>query len=77
MMLLFLCRIHAVAVCDNAQYFYNHVDQTLEAIGMGDKVKATDILDVVDGYKGKGYSLTTDEDLGILVRKYPSTFIPS
>ena len=57
-------RIHAVAVCDNAQYFYDHVDQTLEAIGMGDKVKSTDILDVIDGYKGKGYSLTTDEDLG-------------
>ena len=64
-----------MAVCDNTQYFYDHVDQTLEAIGMGDKVKATDILDVVDGYKGKGYSLTTDEDLGILIRKYPSIFI--
>ena len=59
-----LCRIHAVAVCDNSQYFYDHVDQTLEAIGIGDKVKSTDILDVVDGYKGKGYGLTTDEDLG-------------
>jgi len=57
-------RIHAVTVCDNAHYFYDHVDQTLEAIGLGDKVKSTDILDVVDGYKGKGYDLTTDEDLG-------------
>lgn len=62
-----LFRIHAVAVCDNAHYFYDHVDQTLEAIGMGDKVKATDILDVVDGYKGKGYGLTTDEDLGTYI----------
>ena len=57
-------RIHAVAVCDNAQYFYDHVDQTLDTLGMGEKVKSTDILDVVDGYKGKGYGLTTDEDLG-------------
>ena len=53
-----------MAVCDNAQYFYDHVDQTLDILGMGDKVKSTDILDVVDGYKGKGYGLTTDEDLG-------------
>ena len=57
-------RIHAVAVCDNAQYFYDHVDQTLEAVGMGDKVKSTEILGVVDGYKGKGYGLTTEKDLG-------------
>ena len=53
-----------MAVCDNAQYFYDHVDQTLDTLGMGEKVKSTDILDVVDGYKGKGYGLTTDEDLG-------------
>lgn len=51
-------------MCDNAQYFYDHVDQTLETIGMGNKVKSTEILDVVDGYKGKGYGLTTEEDLG-------------
>ena len=60
-------RIHAVAVCDNANYFYDHVGETLEAIGMGDKVKSTDILDVVDGYKGQGYGLTTDEDLSMII----------
>jgi len=30
---------------------------------MGDKVKSTEILDVVDGYIGQGYGLTTDKDL--------------
>jgi len=63
MMRYFFFRIHAVAVCDNANYFYDHVDETLEGIGMGDKVKSTEILDVVDGYKGQGYGLTTDKDL--------------
>ena len=54
-------------MCDNANYFYDHVGETLEAVGMGDKVKSTDILDVVDGYKGQGYGLTTDEDLSMII----------
>ncbi|XP_065898951.1 uncharacterized protein [Dysidea avara] len=68
-------KIHAVAVCDNANYFYDHVGDTLEAIGMGDKVKSTDILDVVDGYKGQGYGLTTDKDLRQLIEIASSTGI--
>ena len=30
---------------------------------MGD-VKATDIVDIIDGYKGRGYGLSTPEELG-------------
>jgi len=53
-------------VSHNANYFYDHVSETLEAIGMGGKVKSTDMLDVVDEYKGQGYGLTTDEDLSMI-----------
>ena len=44
-------------------YFYNHVDETLKDIAL-EGVKSEDLFDAVDGYKGKGYGLTTQEDLG-------------
>ena len=56
-------RIHGVAVSDNAQYFYGHTSQLLNDFHMGD-VKATDIVDIIDGYKGRGYGLSTPEELG-------------
>ena len=62
--ILFLAfRIHSIAVSDDKTYFYNHVDETLKDIALED-VKSEDLFDAVDGYKGKGYGLTTQEDLG-------------
>ena len=61
------CRIHAVSVSDSSDYFYNHIDNTLQQLGLlkdnGHPLKATDILEVVDGYKGRGYGLSTAEEL--------------
>lgn len=61
------CRIHAVSVSDTSDYFYNHIDNTLQQLGLlknnGHPLKATDILEVVDGYKGRGYGLSTAEEL--------------
>ena len=54
-------------VGNRPNYFYEHVSETLEAVGIGDKVKSSDILDVVDGYKGQGYGLTTDKDLSMIL----------
>ncbi|KXJ18141.1 putative D-cysteine desulfhydrase 1, mitochondrial [Exaiptasia diaphana] len=31
-------------------------------------VKAEDIIDIVDGYKGKGYGISTKEELELIVR---------
>ena len=62
-----LCRIHAVSVSDSSDYFYNHIDNTLQQMGLlkdnGNPLRATDILEVVDGYKGRGYGLSTAEEL--------------
>ena len=65
-------RVHAVCVCDDAKYFYSHVDQQLQAYGIthnpeGKPVRARDIVDIIDGYKGEGYGRSTEEELGQLV----------
>ena len=55
-------RCHAVTVCDDAKYFYEQVDKDLHAAGLD--AKAESLLDIIDGYKGKGYALSTDDELG-------------
>ena len=62
-------RVHAVAVCDTADYFYNHVDEQLGEYGLtkdaeGKPLKARDLVDIIEGYKGLGYGRSTDEELG-------------
>ncbi|KAL8580934.1 hypothetical protein ACOMHN_039634 [Nucella lapillus] len=55
-------RLHGISVSDNAAYFYQHVEECLEALGLG-HLKARDLLRVVDGYKGRGYGLSTTQEL--------------
>ena len=68
--LLFFCliRCHAVNVSDNAAYFYNKINEDLNTGGLD--VKAEDIIDIIDGYKGRGYALSTQEELGGYQRHY-------
>eukprot|EP00127_Corallochytrium_limacisporum_P001523 Clim_evm2s64 gene=Clim_evmTU2s64 len=60
-------RIHAVAICDDAKYFHGHVNETIEELGLQDEIRSEDILDVVEGHKGPGYSKQTDEGLQFIV----------
>eukprot|EP00045_Choanoeca_perplexa_P004141 m.35689 g.35689 ORF g.35689 m.35689 type:complete len:380 (-) comp12418_c0_seq1:41-1180(-) len=46
-------RIWAVAICDNRQYFYQHVQDTLDELAL--PYQAKDLLTVIDGFKGDGY----------------------
>ena len=57
-------RVHAVNVCDDADYFYDHVDRVLQELGASHK--ARDILDMVDGYKGLGYAVSQPQELELL-----------
>lgn len=43
-------------------YFHGHVDATLAELGLDAKIKSRDILNVVDGFKGRGYGLSTGEN---------------
>ena len=47
---------------DNAAYFYNKINEDLRRGGID--VKAEDIIDIIDGYKGGGYSVSTQHELG-------------
>lgn len=51
-------KIHAIGVCDDANYFYGHIDEMLVELGITD-TKARDIIRVIDGYKGRGYALSS------------------
>ena len=44
---------------DNAAYFYNKINEDLRSGGID--VKAEDII---DGYKGGGYGVSTQHELG-------------
>ena len=72
-------KIHAVSVSDSSEYFYNHIDNTLQQMGLlkdnGSPLRATDILEVVDGYKGRGYGLSTAEELSLLTEVASTTGI--
>ncbi len=63
-------RVHAVCVCDNEDYFYQHVDEQLGTLGLtqdreGRPLRAKDLVDIIDGYKGLGYGKSTEEELGL------------
>ena len=51
-----------MCVCDTSSYFYDHIDEDLKQAGLN--VVARDIIDVIDGYKGEGYGISTNEELG-------------
>ena len=62
-------RLHAVCVCDTADYFYHFVDRELEQYGVkpsrdGKPLSSRDLVSIVDRYKGLGYGQNTEEELG-------------
>ena len=62
-------RLHAVCVCDTADYFYGFVDRELEQSGLkptrdGAPLSSRDLIAIVDSYKGLGYGENTKEELG-------------
>lgn len=56
-------RVHGICVSDNADYFYEHVEQALDAYRIR-STKTRQICDIIDGYKGTGYAKITPEDQG-------------
>lgn len=54
-------RMHSITVCDDADYFYTHLDEMLVEVGLPE-VSARDILNVIEA-KGIGYARNTKEEL--------------
>ena len=47
---------------DNAAYFYNKINEDVRTGGID--VRAEDIIDIIDGYKGGGYAVLAQQELG-------------
>mmetsp|Transcript_9254 Transcript_9254/g.22944 ORF Transcript_9254/g.22944 Transcript_9254/m.22944 type:complete len:387 (+) Transcript_9254:230-1390(+) len=58
-------KVHAVIVCDNKDYFVAQVQQTFDALGAN--YKAQDLLEIHEGYKGKGYAVSSEQELRTIV----------
>lgn len=54
-------KCHAVNVCDDAEYFYQKINEDLQIGGLD--IQAEELIDIIDGYKGKGYGRSTEEEL--------------
>lgn len=66
-------RVHAVNVCDDAAYFYRRIDALYAHLGA--PVSAREVVDVVEGYVGRGYALSREEELRLLAHVATETGI--
>ncbi len=57
-------RPHAVNVCDDAAYFYDHINTLLRVWGISEP--AEHLLDIIDGYVGLGYAISSEQELAYL-----------
>lgn len=62
------CRLHGVIINDvTLEQAYNLVDEELKLVGLADKVKSREIVNITDHYIGTGYSSYTDQDAEQLI----------
>jgi D-cysteine desulfhydrase family pyridoxal phosphate-dependent enzyme len=61
--------LHAVSVCDSPQYFYNHLEEVANALGLDRAIYGpiTSWCSIYDG-QGIGYARSTDEELSYLIQ---------
>lgn len=58
------CKVHAILVCDNVRYFTDHIRDTLTALHL--PFLPEDIITLHDSYRGKGYAVSTPQELNII-----------
>ncbi|ESO95839.1 hypothetical protein LOTGIDRAFT_175080 [Lottia gigantea] len=62
-------KIHGITVCDSKKYFHDDNNEIFPLIGLK-SVQSEDIVNIIDGFKGQGYGLSTEEELGTIDRTY-------
>ncbi len=67
-----------MCICDDANYFHGHIDETLHAMGLATNLdnkplRSRNIVDIIEGYKGQGYGLSTQEELDQLLEIFTVT----
>ena len=60
-----------MCVGDSASSFYKFIDEQLHCLGLageagGETLRARDMVDLIEGYQGRGYGLSTEDELGLL-----------
>ena len=61
------CRLHGIIINDvTLEQAYDLVDEELKLVGLADKVKSREIVNITDCYIGAGYSSYTDQDAGLV-----------
>ena len=56
-------RIHPIAINFNAKYMHEHANATYQELHIND-VKSEDLMDVMEGHIGRGYGVSSDDELG-------------
>ena len=57
-------RVHAVPVCNDATYFHDRINHLFAELGASEK--SASLLDMLEGYVGRGYARSTPEELACL-----------
>ncbi|OQV22377.1 putative D-cysteine desulfhydrase 1, mitochondrial [Hypsibius exemplaris] len=60
-------RIYGIPVCDSGAYFYDHIQKMVNDLGLAG-VKAEEICQMIDGYKGAGYGISTEQERDFIRR---------
>lgn len=53
--------VHGMSLCNNTDYFYNYVQDTLQTFGV--RANALSICNIIEAYNGEGNVKTTQKDL--------------
>ena len=59
----FVNRIHGICACETADHFYSESDRYLEQLSLS-RLCSRDLMELIDGYIGLGYSISTEAELG-------------
>ncbi|KAJ8030779.1 Bifunctional D-cysteine desulfhydrase/1-aminocyclopropane-1-carboxylate deaminase, mitochondrial [Holothuria leucospilota] len=72
-------RIHAMAVCDDAAFFHNEINTLLKQIGLQEDSQfalySEELINIVEGVKGRGYGSATHEELEFILETAATTGI--
>jgi 1-aminocyclopropane-1-carboxylate deaminase/D-cysteine desulfhydrase-like pyridoxal-dependent ACC family enzyme len=68
-------QVHAVGVCDSPEYFYEHIRETAEALGLDATRLGAPVEDLLRIYagEGQGYARSTPEELAYIIRVAQTT----
>lgn len=66
-------KVHAINVCDDADYFYGVIQRIFSELGSS--YEPEEVLSIIDGYKGLGYAKSTQEELNLFLRLSKETGI--